>query len=355
MKNFLKLSNNFFIILFCFSNAQDKMDKAIYPCGYGLSANRWLGTESSLTENQSKIDVTFYRIKLEIDIDEKEIIGSVLVNGLIGMDQPDSIEFDLAQGMTVDSVKLYNELHSFVHTDNLVKIPRPDVTVPEGYEFSVEVFYHGNPEPTGFGSFNFDTHSGIDHIWTLSEPYGARDWWPCKDDPSDKADSAEIIVIVPEEQVVVSNGLLIDEIELNNGTIVQGSILQEDMDRVILKTQIGQIRIEKSDIISIKEIAPNSPNLIFETEPEQKIYDDKRVFSGTILNDGMRRSDFTRVIFYLWDEDTNLIASDSSFVDGSVTQYSSGIITDSAIESGEYGSYQVSVAVIDIFPLLCSN
>ena len=193
------------------------MDKAIYPCGYGLSANRWLGTESSLTENQSKIDVTIYRIKLEIDIDEKEIIGTLLVNGLIGMDQPDSIEFDLAQGMTVDSVKLYNELHFFVHTDNLVKIPRPDVTVPEGYEFSVEVFYHGNPEPTGFGSFNFATYSGIDHIWTLSEPYGARDWWPCKDDPSDKADSAEIIVIVPEEQVVVSNGLLIDEIELNNG------------------------------------------------------------------------------------------------------------------------------------------
>ena len=155
------------------------------------------------------------------------------------------------------------------------------------------------------------------------------------------------VALDPDLLKMIKTPLINHEIELNNGTIVQGSILQEDMDRVILKTQIGQIRIEKSDIVSIKEIAPNSPNLVFETEPEQKIYDDKRVFSGTILNNGMRRSDFTRVIFYLWDEGTNLIASDSSFVNGSVTQYSSGIITDSAIESGEYGSYQVSVAVID--------
>ena len=26
-------------------------------------------------------------------------------------------------------------------------------------------------------------------IWTLSEPYGARDWWPSKDLNTDKADS----------------------------------------------------------------------------------------------------------------------------------------------------------------------
>ena len=41
----------------------------------------------------------------------------------------------------------------------------------------------------------FDSHNNIDHIWTLSEPYGARDWWPCKDDPSDKADSVDIKIL----------------------------------------------------------------------------------------------------------------------------------------------------------------
>ena len=113
------------------------------------------------------------------------------------------------------------------------------------------------------------------------------------------------------------------EIELINGSIVQGSILQEDVDRIILKTQIGQIRIEKSDIIQIKEIAPNSPDLSFKSEPEQKFYDNQRVFTGQIINEGMRRADFTRVVFYLWVEETNLISSDSSFVDGTMIQYKS--------------------------------
>tara|TARA_B000000441_G_scaffold131524_1_gene116228 strand:+ start:304 stop:753 length:450 start_codon:yes stop_codon:yes gene_type:complete len=57
----------------------------------------------------------------------------------------------------------------------------------------------------------------IDHIWTLSEPYGSRTWWPCKDDPSDKADSADIVIIVPGEQIAVSNGILIEEEDLGDG------------------------------------------------------------------------------------------------------------------------------------------
>ena len=89
------------------------------------------------------------------------------------------------------------------------------------------------------------------------------------------------------------------------------------------------------------------PDLSFESEPNQKIYDDKRVFSGTIINEGMRRADFARVIVHLWDEDTNLIASDSSFVDGSLVQYKSGIVTDCAIESGSTAKYETSVFVSD--------
>ena len=81
----------------------------------------------------------------------------------------------------------------------------------------IEVFYHGTPTTCGFGSFVFDSHAGIEHVWTLSEPYGARCWWPCKDDPSDKADSVDIVVRVPESQIVASNGNLIYEVSLGDG------------------------------------------------------------------------------------------------------------------------------------------
>ena len=48
-------------------------------------------------------------------------------------------------------------------------------------------------------------------IWTLSEPYGAREWWPCKDLNTDKPDSLDLRVRVPEGLVVASNGVLVSE------------------------------------------------------------------------------------------------------------------------------------------------
>ena len=155
------------------------------------------------------------------------------------------------------------------------------------------------------------------------------------------------VALDPNLLQMIKSPTLSHEIELINGSMVQGSILQEDVDRIILKTQIGQIRIEKNDVISIKEIAPNSPSLSFIGEPEQKIFENKRVFAGEIQNDGMRRADFTRVIFYLWDEDTNLISSDSAFIEGTNIQYKSGIITDCTIESGASAKYEVSVPLAD--------
>ena len=45
------------------------------------------------------------------------------------------------------------------------------------------------------------------------------------------------------------------EILLENGTIVRGSIFQENADRIILNTQIGQLTIDKGSIISVEEIS----------------------------------------------------------------------------------------------------
>ena len=207
------------IIGFCFLSvsAQNKVDKFQNTCGKHLSAYKWLDQSSSLSPNQEKIDISYYRIDLQIDIESEQINGNVLTKGFIGINQPDSIELDFSSVMIVDSVYWGGELSVFEHVNNKLKIPCSGVIITEGYEFNVQVFYHGSPISSGFGSFNFDSYNGIPHIWTLSEPYGARDWWPCKDDPSDKADSVDIIVSLPEDQILVSNGLLINEVALSDG------------------------------------------------------------------------------------------------------------------------------------------
>ncbi|MCH7733501.1 MAG: T9SS type A sorting domain-containing protein [Candidatus Marinimicrobia bacterium] len=199
-----------------FSILYPQTDKPTEFCSKALGAGRMLKLQSTLTENQEKIDITYYRIELDIDFDDNEINGSVQINGLVGMNQPDSIELDFTTSLTVDSVLLYDQLTNYVHENDLLKIPAPDETIPEGYEFQLTVYYHGTPPTSGFGSFVFDEHNGVDHVWTLSEPYGARNWWPCKDDPSDKADSVDIFITVPENQIVASNGKLISETDLPN-------------------------------------------------------------------------------------------------------------------------------------------
>ena len=185
-------------------------------CSQSKSVQRLLEFQSTITEDQEKIDISFYRIDLDIDFDQHEISGSVIITGGVGLSQPDSIEIDFSSNMSVDSVKLYGESISYDHDDDLLSVLAPQTTLPEGYQFNMEIFYHGTPTTCGFGSFVFDSHAGIEHVWTLSEPYGARCWWPCKDDPSDKADSVDIIVRVPSNQIVASNGNLIHEIDISN-------------------------------------------------------------------------------------------------------------------------------------------
>jgi hypothetical protein len=55
-------------------------------------------------------------------------------------------------------------------------------------------------------------------MWSLSEPYGSRDWWPCKNGLDDKADSIDVLVTNPIAYKAASNGLLQSETLTAGGT-----------------------------------------------------------------------------------------------------------------------------------------
>lgn len=99
----------------------------------------------------------------------------------------------------------------FQHTNDALHI-QLGFELAAGEVDSVQIWYHGVPAQTGFGSFIHTSHLGVPVIWTLSEPYGARDWWPCKNDLTDKADTLEVLLHVPDIYRGVSNGLLMDEV-----------------------------------------------------------------------------------------------------------------------------------------------
>lgn len=122
----------------------------------------------------------------------------------------DSLQMDASISLTVDSVYYQNLKVPFSQqTGDVLGIKFP-VTLAVNSVDSVKIFYHGFPAATGMGSFIQATHSTLSTpvVWTLSEPYGARDWWPCKQTLDDKPDSLDVFVTCPVGNTAASNGLL---------------------------------------------------------------------------------------------------------------------------------------------------
>ena len=77
---------------------------------------------------------------------------------------------------------------------------------------SVSIYYNGVPrQNVGFGAFYQYDRGGVPVIQTLSEPYGSKEWWPCKNGLDEKADSVEFIITSPSAYRASSNGLSLGE------------------------------------------------------------------------------------------------------------------------------------------------
>ena len=141
------------------------------------------------------------------------------------------------------------------------------------------------------------------------------------------------------------------KIILQNGTMIEGSIVEDKLDFLIIRTEVGNLTMNRQDIVKVEMITPDIPNLIFLGDAKEEIFSNKRTFKGKVINKGKRRADFVRVIYYLWSNETQLIAADSIFVDGIQIRYRSGIITDSAVDTSQSASFEVIVPIQDSMPV----
>ena len=162
----------------------------------------------------SNIDVTYYKLDIALSYSQRLISGNVTIDAKSEISDLNSFSLDLRDNLNVVSIKLGDLKLEFTHSDNLINITL-DKNYNEGEDFSILVYYNGTPGSSGFGSFAFTSHNGQPEISTLSEPYGASDWWPCKDTPADKADSADIWITVDKSMIPISNGTL--EAVIDNG------------------------------------------------------------------------------------------------------------------------------------------
>jgi aminopeptidase N len=174
-------------------------------------------TAAPSTSADPGIDAKHYAIRLTLVPASPLLVGHVTMTAVAVADTVRSVLQDLASSMVVDSVRAGGVPAAWTRfpEEFSVQLPEP---VPRGGTVTVDTYYHGLPAPTGFGSFVFGSVNNAPWIWSLSQPYGARDWWPCKDHPIDKADSVRLDVTVPAGLKVGSNGILLAVSDNGDGT-----------------------------------------------------------------------------------------------------------------------------------------
>jgi len=137
------------------------------------------------------------------------------------------------------------------------------------------------------------------------------------------------------------------KIFLKNGSIIEGTIKKDKQFSLLVDTDLGKLTINKLDIEKIDDLILPSADIVFIGHGYEEISKDYRKFTGKIINQGDRRGDFVRVIYNLWDENTILIKSDSSFIGGPQIVYHSGIITDTILEPNKSAQFKIEVFIPD--------
>jgi len=167
------------------------------------------------TPNQYDYDVLYYRIDIQISLTFGTVNGYVDVFSRASKDDLTYADLNLTDQLTVTDARLDGVSQSFSQGGDILTISFDD-PLDEGDEFTLRVYYNGQPDYSNLDGMDFYQFNGRAVCYTNCEPWGARNWWPCKDFPMDKPDSADIVITYPTtyggyDMDLVSNGLMVSE------------------------------------------------------------------------------------------------------------------------------------------------
>ncbi len=213
----MKLFIPSFFIIISFFSVQAQQNKANYLHDIQIlerkAAMKKMKYQKNL--NTNNYDLKYHRLEWSVDPTQAFISGNV-TSYFEATSDMNTITFDLSSNMTVTQVLYHSIPLNFVQNANEEVVITLLNTLNTGTLDSLTISYNGNPVSSGFGSFEVNTHGNLNTpiLWTLSEPYGAKGWWPCKQDLVDKIDSIDVFITHPLQYKAASNGLLISE-EIN--------------------------------------------------------------------------------------------------------------------------------------------
>jgi aminopeptidase N len=167
---------------------------------------------------QPGVDILHYAFHLTLSDETDSIEGEAVITLRVVKDGVGALTLDLVQpkaeagnrGMTVSAVTEAGKAVTFEHASDRLTL-RLDPAGRAGETRTFAVRYRGTPAT---GLLIAANKHGERTFFSDNWPIKARQWLPTLDHPYDKA-TTEMFVTAPSHYQVVSNGLLVEEIDLD--------------------------------------------------------------------------------------------------------------------------------------------
>ena len=167
-----------------------------------------------------KYDVHFYQLDLNMTNVSTYLNGTGSIHATTNT-ALDSALFELFPTLNITEIRLNDVPVGFSRMGSAVKVP---INLSANQSFKIDVDYEGNPptaqtNPLGGSGMTAGSSPswGNKVVWSLSEPFSAFEWFPCKQSLTDKADSCAVSITVPDTCKAGSNGILEHITPVGNG------------------------------------------------------------------------------------------------------------------------------------------
>lgn len=177
---------------------------------------------SSVQTLEENYDVKFYHLNIDVEITGKYIEGNVRTLAKVVSTTLDTFAFELHPNHAIDSILINGQPASYSRISAAVYCNLPQVFL-QNQMIDAVVYYHGTAPTSGSSAIDdgFNNKNspswGNTVTWSLSESFVAYEWWPCKQQLRDKADSSYCFITTDSTNKAGSNGKLTAVIDLGNG------------------------------------------------------------------------------------------------------------------------------------------
>jgi len=244
---------------------------------FGLNGSINAGvTSTGNSGTGANINVVYHRCNWIANPDDatKTLTGNITTYFTTTVNNVSTISFDFNE-TSFNNASLQVLYHgsncsfSFPSSGNIdvLNITLPSTIISTGTLDSITIKYVGIPPAATTNTEGYQRKqdaSSNNYIYTLSESYEDKDWWPCKADMQDKVDSIDINVTVPSAFWVAANGVMTDSAIIGSNRIFKfkhrypiASYLVSIAIAKYKKYYLGNLAVGTSSVPFVVNLFPN--------------------------------------------------------------------------------------------------